>query len=932
MFEFRYVELMNWAYWPTVKLPLDARTIMITGPNGSGKTTFLDALRTLLRAPRLSANRRFNDYLIGNVDTAVVKAVVTNDYHQRERRPFEFKGFTNDLVTLAVIMRKHSGQWERRYLIAEGDVPLADLQKVPKSHLLSPETYTFELGESGFTTSFLKVLALEQGQTDKLCEKSPRELLDLLLDVHGDKQVIERYKTARENYHSANLELSQLGARLAEEQAKVLASERAATEAKRYAKLKAEQREYEEILIPQAEYKHARTQIADAKLQVDDLNMHLGPLDRGILGLQENLQNADTELERRRAEVEKGHELRRQMDTQERDLDIKLSALVGERRQLEAVLKLASSAETVDLDALFEQRAKLRREMVRLELRGEELTRSLNAVQQDVLGLEVQQRKVYPRYVEDFIRVLEHAGVEYDLLCDVVDIKEPEWQLAIESILGRDRFTVLVEPPDQLKARQLGEKHSYRCYISAREDGKARGGKDKAPRQAAINKVEFHDDVVPQWIVENLTRTLLVDNVEAGMKAGAGSVTVTREGYRQDNRGGIAIAVDRFYCGRLGQSSLKDDLGREVSDLKSQLGQVQKERRARQTEEEALQEQIKARESLDKIQEAHSRFKHLESEIPQLNEQHQQALVLKRQAEDKLLQSLEVLSSFERDCSDMRKDLLSQRSVQTERLTELQEMQDRLASVQEQMTQLAAKLEPKHLTESALSRVDELDDLTPKYYTVQRLLADFETVPEEGVVQVYEHHKAQYDKQRQLYEEHEQGLRKWEKEFQLARQKYVVVVEHTIREYRRNVLALAELAGVAAEVNLPDLNQTDMSLEEAELQVRFGFDGKRPTSMAASSLSGGQRVVASLILLMSLTTSGGINRGGFFIIDEPFAHLSLERIDDVTRFLDSSQCQFILTSPTTHNVNVFSAARLQLNFRVKPASSRRAPVPTIIRR
>ena len=131
---------------------------------------------------------------------------------------------------------------------------------------------------------------------------------------------------------------------------------------------------------------------------------------------------------------------------------------------------------------------------------------------------------------------------------------------------------------------------------------------------------------------------------------------------------------------------------------------------------------------------------------------------------------------------------------------------------------------------------------------------------------------------------------------------------------------------------MPDLDQVENSLEEAELLVRFGFDGKRVSNMGASSLSGGQRVVASLILLMSLATSGGVDRGGFFIIDEPFAHLSLERIDDVTRFLEKSQCQFIMTSPTTHNVNVFNAARLQLNFRIKVPGKRFAPIPTVIRR
>ena len=126
MFEFQYVELMNWAYWPTMRLPLDQRTIMITGPNGSGKTTFLDALRTLLRAPRMSAGRRFSDYLIGRVDTAVIKSVVTNDLNQRDIRPFDFKGFTDDKVTLAVVMKKRGGRWEKRFTIQAGDLTLEE--------------------------------------------------------------------------------------------------------------------------------------------------------------------------------------------------------------------------------------------------------------------------------------------------------------------------------------------------------------------------------------------------------------------------------------------------------------------------------------------------------------------------------------------------------------------------------------------------------------------------------------------------------------------------------------------------------------------------------------------------------------------------------------------------------------------------------------
>ena len=34
------------------------------------------------------------------------------------------------------------------------------------------------------------MLSLEQGATDKLCELSPRELLDLVYDVFGDRETL----------------------------------------------------------------------------------------------------------------------------------------------------------------------------------------------------------------------------------------------------------------------------------------------------------------------------------------------------------------------------------------------------------------------------------------------------------------------------------------------------------------------------------------------------------------------------------------------------------------------------------------------------------------------------------------------------------------------------------------------------------------------
>ena len=48
MFHLQSLELLHWDYCRRVSMPLDGNIITIAGPNGSGQTTLLDAMRTLL--------------------------------------------------------------------------------------------------------------------------------------------------------------------------------------------------------------------------------------------------------------------------------------------------------------------------------------------------------------------------------------------------------------------------------------------------------------------------------------------------------------------------------------------------------------------------------------------------------------------------------------------------------------------------------------------------------------------------------------------------------------------------------------------------------------------------------------------------------------------------------------------------------------------
>ncbi|HAF54260.1 MAG TPA: chromosome segregation protein SMC, partial [Thauera sp.] len=95
--------------------------------------------------------------------------------------------------------------------------------------------------------------------------------------------------------------------------------------------------------------------------------------------------------------------------------------------------------------------------------------------------------------------------------------------------------------------------------------------------------------------------------------------------------------------------------------------------------------------------------------------------------------------------------------------------------------------------------------------------------------------------------------------------------------------------------------------------------------------SGGQQVMKSLILLIGLLMDES-RPGGFVFIDEPFAHLDVANIDRVGTFLRATRAQYLITTPVTHNANVFAPAQLTLVTRKKQPGSDWAPPIGVLQR
>ena len=72
--------------------------------------------------------------------------------------------------------------------------------------------------------------------------------------------------------------------------------------------------------------------------------------------------------------------------------------------------------------------------------------------------------------------------------------------------------------------------------------------------------------------------------------------------------------------------------------------------------------------------------------------------------------------------------------------------------------------------------------------------------------------------------------------------------------------------------------------------------------------------------------------GGFVFIDEPFAHLDVANIDRVGTFLRATRAQYLITTPVTHNANVFAPAQLTLVTRKKKPGDDWAPTIGVLSR
>lgn len=912
MFHIKSLELVHWDYWQRIKnIPLDAKIITIAGQNGSGKTTLLDALRTLFGLD-CSMGRTYKHYARhSGQQSAWLRAVVDNKPvgRQLSNRPFRHSGFFgDDEVTLFCQVQKNGGDWKRQYLMRPGNVQIEEVTEA--TDWLGVENYRKRLASAGLSPAMSKVLALEQGETDKLCEYAPRQLLDLVFQVFGDKEVLDAYDEAKRHQRDTETELKRFEAELETSRINLEGLRLRVANYHQWEDLNKEKGALREEVLPSLEYHEAREKAAAMSRHLREQRKPMLQADSQLAEKRQALaaqQRALTDSQAQETQLEQeGTALAARLTA----INQKLKPLENLLEQKERLQKLSAEA-GADMAEVASQLEEKEAELARQRAAREAVSSKIAVEMQTISALQGKSAMPEPEAQRQMRRALRDEGIPHAMLSDIVEVTDPKWQGAVEGVLGGYASVVLLErAKDAPAAYRLAEKERYRHFIVP-DCVEAPKMKD----DSLLSVVNFSAPA-PSWLIDQLARIDRVDSVDAGFKSGSDE-WITPDAYHRERRGGRSLYVEpsRYRFGAAGktqrleaiQKSLpaleaKEDaltlaiskLAAEVGGLKARIAGVDaaKELAARQAEFEEATRSI-----------APLKAERLEvgARLGELQTLTKNATVARTRADTVWQNARMALSEAEAGLRLNHRRQIEQRA----------EHAKALLGMRREWRTIPANWKNPARRAALVAQHQNAHQVNLRLSSLEHALARDDWELDATVIDQYARLNEQLaGRQSETEERRYQNNRAIEATGN-ARGAYIERLRYTIKTYSKNIKELGELAGIDVQADPVRLENDDVQLAQAGLHVRFKFDGKDQIGMNDGEASGGQQVMKSLVLLIGLLKSEE-GSGGFVFIDEPFAHLDIRNIQLVGEFLKNTDAQYLMTTPLTHNTDVYDPSELTL--------------------
>jgi DNA repair exonuclease SbcCD ATPase subunit len=898
---FRFIELSlhGWDLWPSMRIPLDRHVILVSGPNGSGKTTLLDSIRQLLNAPRLSSRRRLQHYLRHPDKPALLRAVVSNEAGERPA-PFQRERILTPEVTLAcALVPTSSGVPEKRFAVRAGRPSIDELRELllESRDWLGAERYARVLESAGVTRSLMGVLAVEQGRTNSLFELKPRELFQRVLEMLGDRAVLDRYREARARYDETRRELLHQKTAL---QTKQIELQTALRTVKRL-----------------DDFDEARKKITDleATLPAAQLQERLKrkrELDPTLQTLRTRIARAELDIPRLHAELAatRTHEgqakiLVESLKARVATADAAHTAAVERRTKASAEVERVESVmrelETLPLLNRLEAESLLEaggRVLYEAQARSERIESELKEIDLQIAKLK-DGLPLHPDEVTHTLEALELRGVSYELLASKCEVTDEALGEAVEAALGDARYALIVADGALDAAVDIATPHRFPGPIWS-------GRKTNVDLRVGPLAINIG---APEWLPTWLK------NIE-----------LNSAGRWRDERGTwVSGAPERVLGARANEAELVRRHERR-HEITSTLEPAKETVRKAEEDANLLRERrdIAARREwlnteVQGLPAQRNELKHAEAAFGQAVAHRQTEQDLHEKAGHQLHEASKQRETEAEEVDGLEKQIDGDRTALTNYQREAEEIDRALADA-------VGKISGELLARAHRGALDGAGTVQKDLENARRRLDDMGDAPPETSREEARHMQKNVEELEGHVTSREMEVGNAERELAACRERYVSLVSATLSAYRDRVQTIARVAELEFEMDLPKIEADERSLDEGRIDVRIGFDGKELLPLGDASFSGGQQVIAGLVLLMGMAETDG---RGFFMLDEPFAHLSLDRVDQVGRFLRATRSQFVLTAPTTLDRAQLDPASLVVVLRKKRQGEANAPAPIV---
>src|SRR6266516_7471865 len=366
------IEEVQFVHWGSLRpdpVPLLTDGINVcTGPNGSGKTCFLDGVKCLLGITSFAPGRSSTKYIFdggpGGVpaERAWLRGTLANPLlPARDERLFSVVPGCEDAeqVSIGCLVSKEG----RRYRLLPGRLRWGfgrsledDLEAFvaanPEEGWLGPRKYTELLERIGITRALREVLALPQGAIDRIVEERPPGLLRNLLELTGERSVLEAVRSGREGNERARAAYLEAIEQNRREKDQLAALQALVSRHLEWAGLRDRLQLLRELARPAAEHRDLAAEAEKVRVTVQTKRQEI-TADQAILddlakqapALEAKLHSLVDESEQLAERLEGAAEERRDLDTRV----AALQARVDEARA--SALRLASARGTGERDA-----------------------------------------------------------------------------------------------------------------------------------------------------------------------------------------------------------------------------------------------------------------------------------------------------------------------------------------------------------------------------------------------------------------------------------------------------------------------------------------------------------------------------------------------------------------------------------------------------